>query len=93
MAITPISDVKAFVFTTVVDGAALTPSLLAGDKKAANGRTDYDDAYYERFYREVRPVLEVRLAGSASGIASVLVAAWTEAGRPNLTPARHGISR
>lgn len=84
--ITPIPDVKAFVFATVVDGAALAPSLLAGDKKAANGRTDYDDAYYERFFREVRPVLEARLAGSASGTASVLVAAWTEAGRPNLTP-------
>lgn len=91
--VTPIGDVKTFMFSTVVESARLATDVLAADRKAANGRTNYDDRYYTRFYQDVRSLLEARLAASANGAASVIAAAWTEAGKPDLSPRPPRLSR
>lgn len=84
--VTPIPDIKTFVFDTLVESASLTPAILDADRKAAGGKTDYTDAYYAAMYRDNKAVLERRLSGAANGVASVIVAAWTEAGKPDLSP-------
>ena len=78
----PIPEIKAFVFETLIEGEALVESILAADLAAAKGREFYDDAYFAAFLKGARPVMERRLAEAASGVASVIVAAWTEAGKP-----------
>ena len=84
---------KAFIFEKVIEGEALAESLLAADRKAAAGREFYDDAYFAAFLKGTQPVLERRLSEAASGVASAIVAAWTEAGKPAMPtgkPARAG---
>jgi hypothetical protein len=90
----PIGDIKTFIFAAVVQSNALVAPILAADKSAAarlekdsNGRLIYDDAYYEAMYRELGAILQKRLTDSANGVASVVVAAWTDAGKP-LEPGR-----
>jgi len=78
----PIPDIKAFVFEALVQGEALVDSILAADLAAAKGREFYDDAYFAAFLKGARPAMERRLAEAASGVASVITAAWTEAGKP-----------
>jgi len=85
----PIGDIKTFIFSAVVDSNALVAPILNADKRAAqnlkkdaNDRLIYDDGYYAAMYAAVRPILQKRLADSANGVASVLVAAWTDAGKP-----------
>jgi len=80
--IQPIPDVKAFVFQRLVEGEALVQSILDADLAAAKGREFYDDVYFATFLKGARPVVERRLAEAASGVASVITAAWTEAGQP-----------
>ena len=43
----------------------------------------FDDDYTQ-ILKVARPLLERRLSESANGVASVIVAAWTEAGKPAL---------
>jgi hypothetical protein len=90
----PIGDMKTFMFTTVVESNALVASVLAADKSAAarlapdaNGRRTYDDTYYAAMYRDLGSQLQKRLAETTNAVASVLVAAWTDAGKP-LEPGR-----
>lgn len=92
--IRPIRNVKDFIFDALISGEPLVASILDADRKATAGREFYDDGYFAAFLPGVRPVLERRLSEAASGVASVIVAAWTEAGKPALpatraqTPAR-----
>jgi hypothetical protein len=78
----PIPDIKTFVFETLIEGEALVESILGADLAAAKGREFYDDGYFAAFLKGARPVMERRLGEAASGVASVIVAAWTEAGKP-----------
>lgn len=77
-----IPDIKEFIFEKIVEGESLVESLLAADRKAAADREFYDDAYFAAFLKGTQPVLERRLSEAASGVASAIVAAWTEAGKP-----------
>ena len=82
----PVSNVKDFVFDRIIESEALVERVLAADKAATTGREFYDDAYYAEFLKGSREILERRLSESASGVASVIVAAWTEAGKPAMPP-------
>lgn len=90
----PIGPVKDFIFSTLIESAALVPRVLDADRTAIAGRDLYDDGYYNVFFREARPIVEQRMSQASSAVASVIVAAWTEAGKPSLelpgtrTPAR-----
>ena len=80
--IRPIRNVRDFIFDRLIESEALAGAILAADRAAKAGREAYDDGYFAAFLKDVRPVLERRLSEAASGVASVIVAAWTEAGKP-----------
>jgi hypothetical protein len=79
-----IGNVRDFVFATLVDSQALVAPILDADRRAAAGRDVYDDGYYAAFAQSVRPILEKRMSEASSAVASVIVSAWEEAGRPPL---------
>lgn len=84
VAIRPISNVRDYIFQTLISGQALVDGVLAADRRAAGDRRVYDDAYFDAFRTGAGEVAARRLSEAASGVASVVVAAWVEAGRPAL---------
>jgi hypothetical protein len=78
----PIGNIRDYVFERLIEGEALVQSILAADLAATKGRELYDDGYFEQFLKGARPVLERRLSEAASGVASVIVAAWKAGGSP-----------
>jgi alkylated DNA nucleotide flippase Atl1 len=84
VAVRPVADVRDLVFERLVEGASLVAPILAADRRATEGRDLYDDGYYAALLSGVRPVLERRLSSASSDVASVVTAAWVEAGRPAL---------
>ncbi|MFO7691650.1 MAG: hypothetical protein R6V57_01070 [Vicinamibacterales bacterium] len=80
----PILDTRGAMFDALVSGAALAAGLLEADRRAAEGRTEYDDAYYEALVRVVQPVFERRASEAITAVAGVILGAWEEAGRPDL---------
>jgi hypothetical protein len=82
--IRPVPEIKAFVFDRLAESEALVDPILAADRAAAAGRDFYDDQYFEVFANAAKPIAQQRLNDAASSAASVIVAAWIEAGRPVL---------
>ncbi|HXT70641.1 MAG TPA: hypothetical protein VN700_12845 [Vicinamibacterales bacterium] len=80
----PVPNVKDFIFDALISGEALVQSILDADKKAIEGREFYDDVYFATFLKGTRAAVERRMSEAASGVASVITAAWTEAGKPAL---------
>jgi hypothetical protein len=80
----PITNSRDFIFETLTVGFPLVQSILDADKAAATGREFYDDAYFDRFFSTVKPILERRLSDSIGGAVGLITAAWVEAGRPAL---------
>jgi len=83
-AVKPVASARDFIFDTVLASFQLVPKILAADRDAIGIRDTYDDAYFEAFFTNIRPVLEQQLAGAITGTASAIVGAWTEAGKPAL---------
>jgi len=83
-AVKPVASARDFIFDTVLASFQLVPKILAADRDAIGTRDTYDDAYFEAFFTNIRPVLEQQLAGAITGTASAIVGAWTEAGKPAL---------
>jgi hypothetical protein len=80
----PVTTARAFMFETLTESFPQVQIILDADKAAAEGREFYDDQYFAAFYGKVKPVLERRLSDSITGVASLITAAWIEAGRPAL---------
>lgn len=80
----PVGSVRDFVFETLTHSFSLVQPILEADKAAAAGREYYDDQYFTMFFNRVRPILERRMSESISHAASLITAAWIEAGRPAL---------
>jgi hypothetical protein len=80
----PIDNIRDFMFETIIDSHALVAPLLERDRRAAMGREFYDDAYFAALFEGTRPLLEKRLSEASSAVASVIVNAWKQAGRPKL---------
>ncbi len=78
----PIASTREFIFETLTASFPSVQPLLDADKAAVAGRDSYDDTYFTLFFSKARPILEQRLSDSISGVASVITAAWVEAGRP-----------
>jgi hypothetical protein len=53
------------------------PKILAADRDAIGNKDTYDDAYFEAFFTNIRPVLEQQMAGAITGTASAIAGAWT----------------
>ena len=81
----PILDTRDTVFDALASGATLVEGLLAADRRAAEGRAEYDDGYYEAFFAAAQPVLERRTSEAITTVAGVILGAWEQAGRPDLT--------
>jgi hypothetical protein len=88
-----VANARTFVFDALIAGFRLVQPVLDADKAAVQGRDEYDDAYFDKFFAKVQPILERRLAESISGVASLIAAAWTDAGRPPLPVEERRIPR
>ncbi len=83
--ITPVPDIRAFIFDALIADQPYVATVLAADKKAAAGRELYDDAYFADFAKNGGlGVAEQRLGAASSAVASVWIAAWDKAGKPKL---------
>jgi hypothetical protein len=82
----PVRNAREFVFATLADSFQLSGAVLAADRAAVEGRTEYDDAYFEALLARTQPLLERRLGQAIAGVASVITAAWIDAGRPGVPP-------
>jgi hypothetical protein len=82
--VAPIGNIRDYVFDTLLSGFRLAQPILDADRAAAGTREMYDDDYFTMFFSRVQPILERRLTESITGSASVITAAWIEAGRPAL---------
>jgi hypothetical protein len=90
VAVTPVPDINAFIFEQLLDDQQYVPKILDADKRAAEGRDLYDDAYFADFAKNgALSIAEKRYNDSASGVASAWVAAWTKAGKPKLADPAH----
>lgn len=80
----PVSNARDFIFDSLVASFPLVQPLLDADRAAVAGKAAYDDEYFDRFLARTRPVLEKRLSDAISDVASLITAAWVDAGRPSL---------
>ena len=80
----PIVNVREFVFATLTDSFSFVDPILAADRAAVQGKDEYDDAYFDALLEKTRPILEKRLSQAITGVASVITAAWVDAGKPPL---------
>ncbi|MGH9370779.1 MAG: hypothetical protein ACRD15_04535, partial [Vicinamibacterales bacterium] len=83
----PIASVKPardLIFDVLAGSFPLTQPILDADRAAVADRDLYDDQYFTIFFSKVQPILERRLAEAITNSASLIAAAWIEAGRPAL---------
>jgi hypothetical protein len=81
---TPMTNPRDAAFEIALASYQSVPELLESDKAAIAGRDTYDDEYFERFFLRARPLLERRLSAAITATASLIMGAWTQAGRPAL---------
>jgi hypothetical protein len=79
-----IPNAREFVFATLADSFQQVEPVLAADREAVKGRTQYDDGYFLALYEKTGPIMEKRMSGAMSAVASLITSAWTEAGKPPL---------
>src|SRR4051812_311257 len=84
--VTIIAEPRAYIFSTLTDSFQLVEPILAADREAVKGRTEYDDAYFAVMFQKTGPIMEKRLSGAIAAVASLINSAWVEAGRPSLPP-------
>ena len=80
----PISNPRDFMFDTLLASNRDAVNVLESDRAAAVGREFYDDAYFEAFAKGSLPTLERRLNDSIAAVASAIIGAWEQAGKPTL---------
>jgi hypothetical protein len=78
----PVTKPRDFMFDTLLASNRLAGGVLDADRKAAMGREFYDDGYFAAFGTAQLPVLQKRMNESITAVASVIVGAWEQAGRP-----------
>jgi len=81
----PILETRDEMFEALASGAVLVDGLLEADHRAAEGRTEYDDEYFEAVFVAAKPVLERRTSEAITAVAGVILGAWEQAGKPELT--------
>lgn len=82
--IQPITSAREFTFAALTASFSFVEPILAADRAAVQGKQEYDDAYFDVMLEKTRPILEKRISEAITGVASVITAAWVEAGRPAL---------
>ena len=82
--VTPIPNAREFVFGALTDSFTYVDPILAADREAIQGRTVYDEGYFAKMFEKAGPIMEKRLAGATTAVASMITQAWVDAGRPAL---------
>jgi hypothetical protein len=85
---TPVKDPRTFMFDVLLASNRLAGGVLAADTKAVQGRKFYDDAYFDMLAQDQVGVMQQRLNDSITAVASIIIGAWHEAGRPPVPPDR-----
>ena len=80
----PVTVPRDAMFDVLLASHRAAANVLESDRKAAQGREMYDDAYFDAFANGTLPVLERRLNASISAVASFITGAWEAAGRPKV---------
>jgi hypothetical protein len=80
----PIRNERDFIFDTLLESFQLADAVLAADKEAISDHDVYDDRYFEAFFTKMKPIVEQRLGGAITAVASMIASAWEQAGRPSL---------
>src|SRR5687768_770810 len=94
VAATPIANPVAHALAVLRESYLHSLEVLASDRAAAGPRDfaetpeddRYDDSYYSRLFEREAARVRSRMAASASAAGSSWLAAWEEAGRPELDP-------
>jgi S1/P1 Nuclease len=89
--VTQISNVREFMFANLTDSFQQVEPILAADRAAVKGRTAYDAGYFAQMFEKTGPIMEQRISGAITAVASLVTSAWIEAGKPALpadTPPR-----
>lgn len=89
--LTTIGDAREFVFSTLTDSFSFVQPILDADRAAAHGRQFYDDPYFATLFDKTGGIMDKRIAGAESAVASMIAQAWIDAGKPPLpldAPAR-----
>jgi hypothetical protein len=79
-----VPSASSLIFDTLIESFPFVQTILEADKVAVDGREFYDDEYFASLFGKVKPIVEKRLAGSITATASIITAAWINAGRPAL---------
>jgi hypothetical protein len=79
-----ITNVRDFSFATLTDSFSHVEAILAADLEATKGREFYDDAYFAQMFEKTGPIMEKRISGAISAVASLITSAWVDAGKPAL---------
>lgn len=82
--IVKVANAREFMFDSLVASFAYVQPILDADKQAIAGKDVYDDEYFTLFFSRIQPIMEKRLADSITDTASIITAAWIEAGRPDV---------
>jgi hypothetical protein len=82
--LTPIPSAREFIFVTLSDSFGSVATILDADRAASQGRERYDDAYFAALYGKTGSILDARINGAISGVASMIAQAWIDAGKPAL---------
>lgn len=78
----PVKDPREFMFEVLLASNRLADAVLEADLKAVQGREFYDDVYFELLAKDQLSVMQTRLNDAMTAVASVIVSAWEQAGRP-----------
>ena len=78
----PVTDPRTFMFEVLLASNRLSDGVLEADSKAVAGREFYDDGYFEAFAKDQLSVVERRLNDAITAVASLIIGAWEEAGKP-----------
>jgi hypothetical protein len=79
-----ISNVRDTAFEALLASYLQVDLILKADQEALGASDTYNDAYFEKFFAAVKPVLEQQLSAAITATASVIVSAWDQAGRPTV---------
>jgi hypothetical protein len=80
----PVGNAREFIFTTLTDSFSSVQPILDADRAATQGREFYDDAYFAALQQQAGGILEKRVSGAITAVASMITQAWIDAGKPPL---------
>ncbi len=79
-----IDDPTEYAFQAVLEANTWVSQIVLADLRSLDGRHDYNEDYFDRFYSAVGPTAARELNGAAHDIGSYWYTAWLNAGKPQL---------